>query len=571
MEPFEIMISESQERMAAIVEPAAWPQVEAICRRWDIDATVIGEVTRTGDLRAFYAGELVGDIPAGVLTDGSRATCSTAPGPARLADDPVPPTDEPVLDPSGALRALLESPGGASRRWVTRQYDQLVGSGTVVPPGGDAAVVRLTPSRRAIAVALDGNGRRTWLDPRRGGDERGLRGGQERRLHRRPAGGCHQLPQLRQPRAPRDRLRAARRRSRAWPRPAEALGLPVVSGNVSLYNEHDGRPIQPTPVVGVVGVLEDAELAVRGGFRASGDVVLLAGAGHSAVDGSDYQKVVLGEVAGRIPEPDLDHERALHAFLAAAADRGLLQSAHDVGGGGLAVAVAQSAIAGGDRGRASRSRATSSARATAGSWCRPGASDVAALRRPRDRHPAAPAGHGRRRPRSRSARPGSRSPTASRRSRRRCPGSWTAPADVRRLRHLRTAGRARPRRRAADLLRPLRAPAPRSGERGHRRLRRRADHGDEGHGSGQPGVRRGQALGARGPHRDRARPLLDHRLDGVAERPAGRAPRRRPHDRARAQRQPDQHGRAARGAAGAARVDAVDVRHRGDRRADRPA
>jgi phosphoribosylformylglycinamidine synthase len=125
-----------------------------------------------------------------------------------------------------------------------------------------------------------------------------------------------------------------------------ALGLPVVSGNVSLYNEHDGRAIPPTPVVGVVGILDDAALAVRIGFREEGDVVLLAGAGASALDGSDYQKAILGETAGRVPEPDLEAERDLHAFLAAAAERRLLRSAHDVGGGGLAVAVAESAIAG---------------------------------------------------------------------------------------------------------------------------------------------------------------------------------------------------------------------------------
>jgi phosphoribosylformylglycinamidine synthase len=125
-----------------------------------------------------------------------------------------------------------------------------------------------------------------------------------------------------------------------------ALGLPVVSGNVSLYNEHDGRPIPPTPVVGVVGVLAHAELAVRAAFCEESDVVLLAGAGASALDGSDYQKVILGETAGRIPQPDLEAERALHAFLADAAERRLLRSAHDVGGGGLAVAVAESAMAG---------------------------------------------------------------------------------------------------------------------------------------------------------------------------------------------------------------------------------
>ncbi len=346
MEPFEIMISESQERMAAIVEPAAWPQVEAICRRWDIDATVIGEVTLTGDLRAFYSGELVGDIPARVLTDEAPRYVIDRARPARLADDPVPPSEEPVLNPSGALRALLESPGGASRRWVTRQYDQLVGSGTVVPPGGDAAVVRLTPSRRAIAVSLDGNGRRTWLDPRRGGMSAVCEAARNVACTgARPAAvtNCLNFGNPERPEIAYELAEAIEGMAEA----CRALGLPVVSGNVSLYNEHDGRPIPPTPVVGVVGVLEDAELAVRGGFRASGDVVLLAGAGHSAVDGSDYQKVILGEVAGRIPEPDLEHERALHAFLAAAADRGLLQSAHDVGGGGLAVAVAQSAIAGG--------------------------------------------------------------------------------------------------------------------------------------------------------------------------------------------------------------------------------
>jgi phosphoribosylformylglycinamidine synthase subunit PurL len=126
----------------------------------------------------------------------------------------------------------------------------------------------------------------------------------------------------------------------------EALGLPVVSGNVSLYNEHFGEPIYPTPVVGVVGVLDDASLAVRAGFAEAGDVVLVAGDGAAALDGSEYQKVVLGEVAGRIPEPDLAAERALHQFLAAAAERRLLRSAHDVSDGGLGVALAEAAIAG---------------------------------------------------------------------------------------------------------------------------------------------------------------------------------------------------------------------------------
>jgi phosphoribosylformylglycinamidine synthase II len=345
MEPFEIMISESQERMAAIVEPDAWARVEAICRRWEVDATVIGEVTPTGNLRAFHAGELVGDIPAAILTDEAPRYHVERTRPARLVDDPVVPSDLPTPDPSQALRALLESTGGASRAWVTRQYDQLVGSGTVVRPGGDAAVVRLTPSRRAIAISLDGNGRRTWLDPRRGGMSAVCEAARNVACTgARPAAvtNCLNFGNPERAEIGYELAEAIEGMAAA----CRAFGLPVVSGNVSLYNEHDGRPIPPTPVVGVVGILEDAELAVRTGFWESGDVVLLAGAGHSAIDGSDYQKVILGEVAGRIPEPDLEHERRLHEFLAAAADRGLLRSAHDVGGGGLAVAVAQSAIAG---------------------------------------------------------------------------------------------------------------------------------------------------------------------------------------------------------------------------------
>jgi len=346
MEPFEIMISESQERMAAVVEPTSWDAVAAVCRRWEVDATVIGEVTENGRLRAFHSGELVGDIPVETLTEHAPRYDVERERPARLVDEPSGAGEDPGTPPEAALRALLAAPGVASRRWVTRQYDQLVGSGTVVRPGGDAAVVRLTPSDRAIAVSLDGNGRRTWLDPRRGGMSAVCEAARNVACTgARPAAvtNCLNFANPEHAEVGYELAEAIGGMADA----CRALGLPVVSGNVSLYNEHDGRPIPPTPVVGVVGVLEHAELAVRTAFREEGDVVLLAGAGASALDGSDYQKVILGETAGRIPEPDLEAERALHAFLADAAGRGLLRSAHDVGGGGLAVAVAESAMAGG--------------------------------------------------------------------------------------------------------------------------------------------------------------------------------------------------------------------------------
>ena len=346
MEPFEIMISESQERMAAIVEPASWEAMAAVCRRWEVDATVIGEVTETGRLRAFHSGELVGDIPVETLTERAPRYDVDRERPARLVDVPSGAGEDPGTPPEAALRALLAAPGVASRRWVTRQYDQLVGSGTVVRPGGDAAVVRLTPSDRAIAVSLDGNGRRTWLDPRRGGMSAVCEAARNVACTgARPAAvtNCLNFANPEHAEVGYELAEAIGGMADA----CRALGLPVVSGNVSLYNEHDGRPIPPTPVVGVVGVLDHAELAVRAAFCEEGVVVLLAGVGASALDGSDYQKVVLGETAGRIPEPDLEAERALHAFQAEAAGRKLLRSAHDVGGGGLAVAVAESAMAGG--------------------------------------------------------------------------------------------------------------------------------------------------------------------------------------------------------------------------------
>ena len=343
MEPFEIMISESQERMAAVVTPDRWPEVEETCRRWEVDATAIGEITSSGRLRAFHTGELVGDIPVSALTDDCPRYEVERVRPSRLRDDPLP--EKTGSDPNFSLRALLGSVEIGSRRWVFRQYDHLVGSGTVVRPGGDAAVVRLTPSERAIAISLDGNGRRTSLDPRRGGMSAVCEAARNVACTgARPAAvtNCLNFGNPETSDVGYELAEAIEGMALA----CEALGLPVVSGNVSLYNEHHGRPIHPTPVVGVVGVLDDASLAVGAAFREEGDVVLVAGDGPAALDGSAYQRVVDGETAGRIPEPDLAGERRLHELLAAAAERRLLRSAHDVSDGGVAVAVAEAAILG---------------------------------------------------------------------------------------------------------------------------------------------------------------------------------------------------------------------------------
>src|SRR6185437_12906275 len=241
-------------------------------------ATVIGEVTENGRLRAFHSGELVGDIPVETLTEHAPRYDVERERPARLVDEPSGAGEDPGTPPEAALRALLGSPGIASRRWITRQYDHLVGSGTVVRPGGDAAVVRLTPSARAIAVSLDGNGRRTWLHPRRGGMSAVCEAARNVACTgARPAAvtNCLNFGNPEQPEVAYELAEAIEGMALA----CEALGLPVVSGNVSLYNEHAGQPIPPTPVVGVVGILDDAARAVSAAFREPGDVVLLAGDG----------------------------------------------------------------------------------------------------------------------------------------------------------------------------------------------------------------------------------------------------------------------------------------------------
>jgi phosphoribosylformylglycinamidine synthase II len=347
MEPFEIMISESQERMAAIVAPAAFPAAAAVAAHHEVDATAIGEVTDTGRLRAFADGEPAGDIPVASLVDGApRYAVAKRPPPAPRRTQAARSAARREPADAEALRTLLGAPNLASREWIYRQYDHLVGSGTVIRPGGDAAVVRLPGSPRAVAVALDGDGRRGWLDPRAGAMSAVCEAARNVACTgARPAAvtNCLNFGNPERGETGWELAEAIEGMALA----CEALGLPVVSGNVSLYNEHAGQPIYPTPVVGVVGVLDDAALAVRSAFAAAGDAVLLLGDGAASRDGSEFQRTVLGEVAGAPPRPDLDGERRLHALLADAAAAALLRSAHDVSGGGIAVALAEAAIWGG--------------------------------------------------------------------------------------------------------------------------------------------------------------------------------------------------------------------------------
>ncbi len=334
MEPWEIMISESQERMVAIVAPERLAEVEAVIDRWELHRAVIGEVTETGELRALWHDEVAGTIPARYLTeDCPRYTVE------RAGREPIAEVAMPAL-PSTAdvLLELLGSDSLCSRAFVTRRYDQLVQSRTVRRPGLDAAVLRLRPSHRGLALTLDGSGRVGSLDPFTGGATAILEAARNVAC----AGGaplgftdCLNFGNPEKPEIGWELAESIEGMAQA----CEALALPIVSGNVSLYNDTDGRSIHPTPVVGCVGLVPDVR-RVPGAWQ-QGDVILLASTGAPALAGSELQ-ARYGVVSGKPPTLDLEAEAALIAFVVAAAPRCSL--AHDVSDGGLAVALAEAAL-----------------------------------------------------------------------------------------------------------------------------------------------------------------------------------------------------------------------------------
>jgi phosphoribosylformylglycinamidine synthase subunit PurL len=336
MEPWEVMISESQERMVAVVRPQMLDAVQALCNRWELHHAVVGEVTATGLLRAFWEDEVVGEIPARLLTDECpRYGVEPAPRAPSVSE-----TQSPLDAPQHpqALVELLASPNLRSRAWVYRRYDHLVGSRTVRRPGLDAAVLRLRPGYRGLAVTLDGTSRMGRLSPWTGGALAVLEAARNVACTGAEPIGLTDCLNFGNPEKGEVAWELAES-IEGMAQACEALGAPIVSGNVSLYNETDGRAIDPTPVVGCVGLLEDVR-AVPAAWR-EGDVILLAGASPVALAGSEYQ-ARYGETAGRPARLDLLAEAALVEFLWRAAPQCSL--VHDVSAGGLAVALAEAAL-----------------------------------------------------------------------------------------------------------------------------------------------------------------------------------------------------------------------------------
>jgi phosphoribosylformylglycinamidine synthase II len=348
MEPFEIMISESQERMLCVVEPARLDAVLERCSRWEVRATPIGLVTETRRLRVFDGDEPVGDMPVSALVDEVPLYDlePAEPGDAIYADPPA-----RLVAPGPAeetLLALLGSPSVASKRFVFEQYDSIVGSRTARRPGSaDAAVLMLAGDggSGALAVSIDGNGRRVACDPYVGAVEAVLECARNLAcVGAEPLGltNCLNFGNPEKPHIAWQLVRAVEGLRDA----CLALGVPVVGGNVSLYNEGGGGPIYPTPIVGMVGKLPDADTLPRIGFASAGDAVALVGPFAPSLEGSELEKL-RGGLARGLAAVNLAAQAAALADLRMAVRGGGLRAAHDVSEGGLACALAECCIAGG--------------------------------------------------------------------------------------------------------------------------------------------------------------------------------------------------------------------------------
>ena len=351
MTPYEVMLSESQERMVVSVKPEHVEDVAAWFAQWELDAAVIGEVTADGLARIVDQGAEVAAAPVRILTNAPTYEPPAERDPDAVERAAFDPAALPDLDPADANAALLEllaSPNIASKRWVWRQYDHQVGTNTVVTPGADAAVLRIRGLEHALAVCTDGPGRAVELDPYAGARRAVAEAARNVAcVGARPIAvtDCLNFANPERP-AIYFQLREA---IRGIGDACRAFDAPVVSGNASLYNESDDGPVLPTPVIGMLGLLKRPELAVRPAFRSEGDVILLLGAElaqpAATLGASEYLAVRHGRSAGPV-QIDLNAERALVDCLVDAAEAGLLQSAHDCSDGGFAVALAESAIGG---------------------------------------------------------------------------------------------------------------------------------------------------------------------------------------------------------------------------------
>jgi phosphoribosylformylglycinamidine synthase subunit PurL len=344
MTPYEILLSESQERMLVVATSERVAEVQRVCEKWELSATPVGRVTDDGIFRVKHDGLTVAAIPGQRLIEDCPIYHPEAreSEEARVRRSAVPPRP-PKADLQKVLELLLDSPNIASKRWVYEQYDSSVQASTVLGPGGDAGVLRVPGTDFAIAVTVDCNNRLVALDPYQGGKAAVAEAARNIACTgARPLGitDCLNFGNPEKPEVFFQFKEACRGIAEA----CRAFGTPVTGGNVSFYNESPIGAVDPTPTIGMVGLLAPADRRVPSQFAAEGDDVLILGATRGELGGSAYWSEIRDFVGGGVPPVDLDAERRLQDFLVTAAERRLLRSAHDASEGGLAVALAEAAI-----------------------------------------------------------------------------------------------------------------------------------------------------------------------------------------------------------------------------------
>ena len=348
MSAYEMMLSESQERMLVVAKKGKEAEVKKIFDKWGLHSAVIGRVTDDNQLRLLHKSEVVAEIPADKLAEDAPVYCK----PSKVAPyyeqysslDPTATIKEPN-DYNSIILKLLASPTIASKEWVFQQYDYMVRTNTAVIPGSDAAVIAIRGTRKALAMTTDCNGRYVYLDPYTGGAiavaeaARNVvcSGAKPLAITDNLNFGSPEKPEI---------FWQLEKAADGISEACRQLNTPVIGGNVSLYNETNGEAIFPTPTIGMVGLIKDVDHITTQEFKKEGDIIFLAGETKTEIGGSEYQKAMTGKTEGRPPQIDLELERNIQVFTLKAIQEGLVQSAHDTAEGGLAVALAESCIGG---------------------------------------------------------------------------------------------------------------------------------------------------------------------------------------------------------------------------------
>lgn len=347
MTPYEMMLSESQERMLFVVEPQHEAQAREIFDRWGVICAKVGKVTDDGRLRLFHKGEEVADMPVQALVDECPVYHQKSEEPAYYKEfASIDPADFAELtDLAGTLEEILASPTVASKEWVYNQYDYMVRTATAVQPGSDAAVVLVDGTRKALAMTTDCNSRYVYLDPEVGGKIAVAEAARNI-----VCSGAEPLAitdnlNFGSPEKP-DVFWQLEKSADGISEACVELSTPVIGGNVSLYNENEKGAIYPTPVIGMVGLVHDVDHITAQGFKSEGDIIILLGETKAEFGGSELQYVKEGAPSGRPPALDLAVEKATQAAVLSAIRNGLVASAHDLSEGGIATALAESCISG---------------------------------------------------------------------------------------------------------------------------------------------------------------------------------------------------------------------------------